>query len=113
MCDIQKSQITKKNFFAGDFPIVTDCAAVEDGAKIRAHTPIASGDDGVKETAPDTLDALIGISAAQSSGSEIAYYLTGEFFANALTLPDGVTVGALKPALRKLSIFLREGGGSQ
>ena len=33
--------------------------------------------------------------------------LTGEFFADGLTLPDGVTVEALKPAFRKLGIFLK------
>ena len=34
-------------------------------------------------------------------------YMTGDFNAEAIVLPDGVTLDALKPACRKLSIFLK------
>ena len=50
---------------------------------------------------------LCGIAADDSTDGGVVYYLTGEFFADALTLPSGVTVEALKPAFRKLGIFLK------
>jgi len=108
MYSVKESQLTKDNFFAGSFPIATDFGTVEGGAKIRRHVPVVQGDNGIKEAAAGTLDGLVGITAAEPSGNEVVYYLTGEFFTQALALPAGVTVDALKPALRKLSIFLRD-----
>lgn len=40
-------------------------------------------------------------------GDPVVYYMTGEFSADALNLPDGVEIGDIKDGLRKLSIFLR------
>ena len=53
------------------------------------------------------LDKLCGIAADDSTDGGVVYYLTGEFFADGLTLPEGVTAEALKPAFRKLGIFLK------
>jgi hypothetical protein len=106
--NIEKSELNKENFFAGSFPIATDFGEIESGAKIRRHTPIVQGENGIKEAAEDTLDKVIGIAAAEPSGNEVVYYLTGEFFSQAIVLPNGVTIEALKPVLRKLTIFLKE-----
>lgn len=108
MYNINTAQSTPENFFAGDFPVVTDFGTIENGAKIRKHTPIVQGENGIKETAANTLAQVIGIAAAEPSGDEVVYYLTGEFFSQAIVLPTGVTIEALKPVLRKLTIFLKE-----
>ena len=74
--------------------------------------PVAKNADGkiVPVTAPAEGAALdvVGITAAAAEAEEPAvYYMTGEFFAEELVLPDGVEMEALKDALRKISIFLR------
>lgn len=41
------------------------------------------------------------------SGEPVVYFITGEFFADALNMPAGVEADDIKDGLRKLSIFLR------
>ena len=41
------------------------------------------------------------------SGEEGIVYLSGEFFADALVLPDGATAAGVEVALRNLGIFLK------
>jgi hypothetical protein len=108
MFDVQTAILEGENFFAGSFPVATDFGTIKNGAEVRARTPVIMGDDGIEEAAADTLDKLIGITADVPSGNEVVIYLTGEFFTQAITLPTGVTAEALKPALRNLSIFLKE-----
>lgn len=118
MYDINTAELSAENFFAGDFPVVTDFGAVKESATIRKHVPIVQGEEGIEELTKEMisageedgsgLDNLIGISADESSNAEITYYLTGEFFAEGITLPEGVTVAELKPAFRKLGIFIKE-----
>jgi len=76
-------------------------------AAIAAVLAAMPGSSSVEATAA-TLGNLIGLSAAEPSGNEVVYYLTGEFFTQGLNLPTGVTAEALKLALRKTSIFLKE-----
>jgi len=108
MYGIEKTTHTPDNFFAGDFPIVTDFGKIRSGATIRARAPIVQGANGIEEAATATVGNVIGITADVPSGGEVVYYLTGEFFTQALTLPNGVTAENLKPALRKVGIFLKE-----
>ena len=108
MFDINVATHTPDNFKAGPFPIATEYGTIETGATIRPRTPLVQGTNGIREAAANTLDKLVGISAAEPSGDEVIYYLTGEFFAQAIHMPEGVTPEALKPELRKLSIFLRD-----
>ncbi len=106
-----------KNFFAGDFPTLTDTGTA--GEKLAGHTPVtvnadgeivavraASGSgDSAKEA---TTGEVVGITAETAEkGETVVYYITGEFCASALTLPDGVEIEDIKGSLRKLSIFLR------
>ena len=50
----------------------------------------------------------IGISAAAAGkGEPVTYYLTGEFFADALNLEASADLAKIKEALRKVSIFLK------
>jgi len=96
-----------KNFFAGDFPTLPESGTA--GAKLAEHTPVAKADDGsIVAVTAETVDRVVGITAeAAEDGDSVVYYMTGEFFADAITLPDGVETEALKDSLRKLSIFLR------
>ena len=107
MYDIQTDQTSPVNIFAGDFPIVTEVAEVVEDATIRKLAPVVLTDDGAAEATAATIDKLHGIAAEESTDGGVVVYLTGEFFAAALTLPQGVTVAALKPAFRKLGIFLK------
>lgn len=117
MYEIKKDELTRKNVFAGDFPTVKDVGEVATGKTVRRFTPVALTADGIVEAEapsgsgdtakPGNLDKLCGIAADDSTDGGVVYYLTGEFFADGLTLPTGVTAAALKPAFRKLGIFLK------
>lgn len=107
MYEIKTDQTSPVNFFAGDFPIVPDVGDVKAGATVRKYAPVIKTADGISEATADGLADLVGIAADDSTDGGVVYYLTGEFFAAALTLPDGVTAEALKPAFRKLGIFLK------
>lgn len=109
MAEINMAAHTPDNFFAGSFPIATDFGTVKAGAAIRARAPVVKNTDGeLEEAAASTISNIVGISAAESSNGEAVYYLTGEFFTQAITLPAGITAEALKPVLRKLCIFSKE-----
>lgn len=117
MYEISTAEYKPVNLMAGNFPIVTECGPVKEGAAVRKYAPVALTADGITEAAAPSgsgdsakvgnLDALCGIAADDSTEGGVVYFTTGEFFADALTLPDGVTADALKPAFRKLGIFLR------
>lgn len=109
MYNVTESAYMPENFFAGSFPIAKDFGAIKAGATIHRHAPIVQGESGIEEATAATLDKLIGISAdVPNASGEVVYYLTGEFFVEALHLPNGVTAEALKPVARKVGIFLKE-----
>ncbi len=117
---IETAELKAENFLAGEFPVVTDVGTIKKNAVIRKRAPLIQSEDGIEELTaamlPTTgenasacsLDKLIGIAADEPSGEEVTFYLTGEFFAEGLTLPEGVTAENLKPAFRKLGIFIKE-----
>lgn len=107
MYEIKTDQTVPVNFFAGDFPIVTETENVKSGATVRKRAPVIKTAEGISEAATDALADLYGIAADDSTDGGVVCYLTGEFYADSLTLPDGVTVETLKPAFRKLGIFLK------
>lgn len=107
MYQIQRDQYEPVNFFAGDFPVVPTVGEVKAGAKINKYAPLILTDDGITEATADGLDSLVGIAADEPTDGGVVYYQTGEYFADALHLPSGVTVDALTPAFRKLGIFLK------
>lgn len=110
MYEIETRKHEPKNVFAGDFPTLPETGIA--GAALEEYMPVAKNADGkiVPVTAPaegETMD-VVGITAAAAEADDPAvYYMTGEFFAEALVLPDGVEIEALKDAFRKISIFLR------
>ena len=118
MYDIETRTCEPKNFFAGDFPTKTESGTA--GEALAEYTPVTKNSDGKivavaaasgsGETAKAaTTGDVIGITAAavEAAGDPVVYYLTGQFFVEALNLPKNVTVEAIKEPLRKLSIFLR------
>jgi len=107
MYEIKRDELTRKNVFAGDFPIAKEVGEVAEGETVRQYAPIIKTAGGFKEATAAGLDELYGIAADDSTDGGVVCMLTGEFFADGLTLPDGVTAEALKPAFRKLGIFLK------
>ena len=110
MYEIDTRKHEPKNFFAGDFPTLPETGVA--GAKLEECMPVAKNADGKIVPAAAAEEgkemAVVGIAAAAAEEDEPAvYYMTGEFFAEALVLPDGVEIEALKDAFRKISIFLR------
>lgn len=120
MYDINTAELKAENFLAGNYPIVTDVGTIKKNAIIRKRAPLVQSEDGIEEftaamlpttgenESAGSLDKIIGIAADEASGEEVTVYLTGEFFAEGLTLPEGVTAADLKPAFRKLGIFIKE-----
>jgi hypothetical protein len=96
-----------KNFFAGDFPTVPETGTA--GAALVEHTPVAKNETGeIVAVTKDTAANVIGITAEAAAKDEpVVYYMTGEFFEDAINLPDGVEIADIKDSLRKVSIFLR------
>lgn len=107
MYEIETRTCEAKNFFAGDFPTLTESGMA--GGALAEHMPVAKDADGkIVAVTADTVANVVGITAAAAAAEEPAvYYMTGEFFQEALNLPDGVTVENIKEPLRKISIFLR------
>ena len=104
---VENRSTEPKNFFAGDFPTVPESATAAEA--VAEFAPVAKNESGelINITA-DTVANVTGITAeAAEAGEPAVYYMTGEFHADALNLPDGVTVDAIKDSLRKLSIFLK------
>ena len=89
-------------------------AAKEASAAIAAHNLVLLDGGKVKPLAAvDSSNALnvtglYGIAAEDAaSGEDAVVYLTGEFFAEGLALPDGVTAADIDVALRNIGIFLK------
>ena len=103
---VTTSENTAANFFAGEFPVVTEIATAD--AAINKYTPVAETETGVAAVTTETIGNIVGIVADEAGqGEPVAYYMTGEFFEEALNIPDGVDAKTLKKALRKISIYLK------
>lgn len=106
---VEKREITPKNFFAGDFPTVPETGTAN--AAIKEYAPVmidTANDNKIIPVAKESEASAIGIAAAAAGNDEpVTYYMTGEFFADALALESGADLAKIKEALRKVSIFLR------
>lgn len=108
MYEIKTRTCEAKNFFAGDFPTLTETGTA--GGELAEHMPVTKDADGnIVAVTAETAANVVGITAAEAAEEEpVVYYMTGEFFEEALSLPSGVTVEDIKEPLRKMSIFLRK-----
>jgi hypothetical protein len=113
MYKVQTDENVPVNFHAGEFDVVTEIGVVAAGVSVKKHAPVKLASGNVTlvtegEDDDETVDGLCGIASTDAdAGDELVYYQTGEFFGEALELEAGVTLGVLKPAFRKLSIFLK------
>ena len=90
-------------------------ALKEAAEEIPAHAPVLLNEEGKLTilTAPEedgNLDTqgLYGLApVAIKAGEEGPVWLTGEYFADSLVLPEGVDAAAVEVALRNIGIFLR------
>ena len=84
-------------------------AAKEAGADLSAHTPVLLAEGKVTPVAEAAkLTGLYGVTAeAAKSGEDAIIYLSGEFFADALVLPAGMTAADVEVPLRNLGIYLK------
>ena len=110
MYEIETRTCEAKNFFAGDFQTLTESGTA--GSELAEHMPVAEDAEGkIVAVTTETAANVMGITAAAAAAGEpVVYYITGEFFQEALNLPNGVTVEDIKRPLRKMSIFLRKLG---
>lgn len=81
---------------------------------VEAHAPVLIVDGKVKPIAAPAsagaavLTGLYGITAdSADADKEVPVYLTGEFFAHSLALPNNVSVDDVEVPLRNLGIFLK------
>ncbi len=97
-----------KNFLAGEFPTLPETGTA--ATNIDEYTPITKNDDGgIVPVTAETIGDVIGITVEKVDKDEpIVYFMTGEFFTEAINIPEGIEKEALKEACRKLSIFLRD-----
>ena len=122
MYEIQKDQTSPVNFFAGDYPVATAVREVSSGKSVKKYDPVklepivkvdaSAADSGsttpAKTEYENTTAGIYGIAAGDAgAGEDVVVYLTGEFFADAINLPDSVTVETLTTAFRNIGIFLK------
>ena len=100
---------TAPDYFIAGTNIGVTTTVKEAGETLAAHTPVLLADGkaaAVKSSS--ALTGLYGITAdCAESGTGAVMYLTGEFFAKGLVLPDGVTAADVEVALRSIGIFLK------
>ena len=105
--DLEKKTFsTAPEYFLAGATIGIAKATKKASAAVAAHAPVLLDSDEVKPIAK--VDGLYGITAdSAEAGEEVPVYLTGEFFTDALVLPEGVKAADIEVALRNLGIFLK------
>lgn len=84
-------------------PVVLDTTT----GKLKKVTATTTGSGDDAKTTVNT-EGLYGIvPEAAAADEEAVVYLTGEFFADSLELPENVTAADIEVALRNLGIFLK------
>lgn len=109
--DLEKKVFNSEpSYFVAGATIPITAAVKTAGAALLAHTPVLIAEDGTVTPVADkaNLTSIYGIAAeATEKDKEAVVYLTGEFFADALALPDGITAADVEVALRNIGIFLK------
>ena len=104
---MEKREFTPKNLINGAFPIVTKSDTA--GATIREGEIVAISEGKVTPVTSGTLANVAGIAAHPAiDGVIVNYYATGQFNADSVILPEGVTMAEAKAALEKLNIYIEE-----
>ena len=110
----KKTYSTTPDYFIAGTTVGIVTAAKEASAAIAAHNLVLLDGGKVKPLAAVdgsnalNVTGLYGIAAEDAaSGEDAVVYLTGEFFADGLALPDGVAAADIEVALRNIGIFLK------
>lgn len=107
----RKTYSTAPEYFIAGTDIGIAKATKKASAAVEAHAPVLLADGKVKPIAksnPLSVTGLYGITAdSAAADEEVPIYLTGEFFADGLALPEGVKAADVEVALRNLGIFLK------
>lgn len=110
----RKTYSTAPEYFIAGTDIGIAKATKKASAAVEAHAPVLLADGKVKPIAkvdgsnPLSVTGLYGITADSAAADEgVPIYLTGEFFADGLALPEGVKAADVEVALRNLGIFLK------
>ena len=105
----RKTFSCEPEYFIAGTNIRIATAVKEASADLSAHTPVLLAEGKVTPVAEaDKLTGLYGVTAeAAKSGEDAIIYLSGEFFADALVLPAGMTAADVEVPLRNLGIYLK------
>lgn len=110
----RKDFSTKPEHFIAGVDIGIAKSAKTASEAVAAHTPVLIAEGKVKPIAAPAsagqavLTGLYGITAdSADAGKEVPIYLSGEFFADGLVLPNNVSVADVEVPLRNLGIFLK------
>ena len=99
----RKTFSCEPEYFIAGTNIRIATAVKEAGANLSAHTPVLLAEGKVTPVAEAAkLTGLYGV-----SGEDAIIYLSGEFFADALVLPAGMTAADVEVPLRNLGIYLK------
>jgi len=95
------------HFEAGVGPVAK--AVKEAAADIPAHAPVALDSDGkLALLTADNKASVYGlVPDSIRADEEGPVWLTGEYFADSLVLPEGMTAADVETALRNIGIFLK------
>lgn len=116
---VKKFSTAPRYFEAGDYPIAK--AVKVASVDIPAHAPVVLNSDGKLalitvtttgegETAKTTVTTtgIYGLTPDSiKKDEEGPVWLTGEYFADSLVLPEGATAADVETALRNINIFLK------
>ena len=104
----RKTFSCEPEYFIAGTNIRIATAVKEAGADLSAHTPVLLAEGKVTPVAEAAkLTGLYGVTAEAKSGEDAIIYLSGEFFADALVLPAGMTAADVEVPLRNLGIYLK------
>ena len=110
----KKTYSTTPDYFIAGTTVGIVTAAKEADEAVAAHNLVLLADGKVKPLAAVdgshvlNVTGLYGIAAEDAAkGADAVIYLTGEFFADGLALPDGVKAADIEAALRNIGIFLK------
>ena len=107
----RKDYGTEPQYFIAGTRIGITTAVKMAGDDLEAHAPVVLNNGKVTAADKSTLTGLYGITADSAKKNEDAViYLTGEFFADCLALPEGTTADDMEVPLRNIGIFLKDGG---
>ena len=103
----QTSSMEPDYLIAGANVAIETIAKTAAGA-ISKGAPVKLDSNGKAAAVSATTDTLYGIATEDAAADDlIVVYLSGEFFADKLELPNGVTAADLEVGFRNIGIFLK------